>query len=387
MTAYKLILTAGFAMFSMFFGSGNLVFPILVGVEAGQGFPLAAAGLSLTGVLVPFLGLLAMIVYQGKTQRFFHPLGKSITFVLSFCMLSLMGPFGVLPRCIIVAFGGFKLLYPQLPFVLFSFLFCALIGVLAWKKNRMIEILGNILTPVLVLSMIGLFLIGIWLPETALLKEQDAQQAFMLGIHQGYQTMDLIASFFFSATIISFLRHMTQSVRTHLSAERLCFGASLVGMFLLALVYLGFVFMGAKFAPLLHGVGPECLLIALAQHTLGSLAAPVGCLIIFLACLTTAVVLASLYADFMHHDLTRNKLAPHPALLTTLVLGFTISLLGFDTLAHFLAKILSFAYPALIVYTLMALAHKRIPTLNPAWGFWAMAFGIAGVELVRVFYP
>src|SRR5690349_22076848 len=89
-----LIISTGFALFSMFFGSGNLVFPISVGVESQGHYLLGSLGILLTGVIVPFLGVLGMMLFKGDIMHFFSCFGKKGTFIFSLIALSLMGPFG-----------------------------------------------------------------------------------------------------------------------------------------------------------------------------------------------------------------------------------------------------------------------------------------------------
>lgn len=89
------VVSTGFALFSMFFGSGNLVFPITVDQESEGHYLLAALGILFTGVVVPFLGVLGMMLYKGDIYSFFSCFGKKGTFLFSFLALALMGPFGV----------------------------------------------------------------------------------------------------------------------------------------------------------------------------------------------------------------------------------------------------------------------------------------------------
>ena len=143
----KTVLTAGFAMFSMFFGSGNLVFPLMLGTQTLQHSFSALGGFFITAVIVPFLGLIAMIAFNGDRERFFGTLGKGTGFVLTFLILALIGPFAVIPRCITVAYGGLQLIWPHLSFVGFSAFFCILTGVLIWHPNKVVGIIGLVLTP------------------------------------------------------------------------------------------------------------------------------------------------------------------------------------------------------------------------------------------------
>lgn len=85
-----LVVSTGFALFSMFFGSGNLVFPITVGLESEGHYLLAALGILFTGVVVPFLGVLGMMLYKGDIYSFFNCFGRKGTFIFSFLALALM---------------------------------------------------------------------------------------------------------------------------------------------------------------------------------------------------------------------------------------------------------------------------------------------------------
>jgi branched-chain amino acid:cation transporter, LIVCS family len=134
MKSKGLILSTGLAMFSMFFGSGNLVFPLVVGQLSEGHYMLAAFGILLTGVFVPFLGILAMLLFEGKTNEFFSLLGKYAPFWLSLICLSIMGPFGVLARCITVAHGAFQLIIPNTELWVFSLTACVMIFLLTVQK-------------------------------------------------------------------------------------------------------------------------------------------------------------------------------------------------------------------------------------------------------------
>src|SRR5262249_40180536 len=141
-----LILSTGFALFSMFFGSGNLVFPIVVGTQSDGHYLMAALGILLTGVLVPFLGVLGMMLYQGETRSFFSCMGKLGTFWFPLFALALMGPFGVMARCLTVAHGGLQLMFPNLALPMASLAMCVVIYMLTVNKSRIVPVLGNLLT-------------------------------------------------------------------------------------------------------------------------------------------------------------------------------------------------------------------------------------------------
>lgn len=391
MTHYKTILTAGFAMFSMFFGSGNLVFPLLVGKESLHQYPFAIAGFIVTAVLVPFLGLIGMILFDGNYRSYFDRLGRIPAFLLIAVILMLIGPFGVVPRCVTVAYGGFGLLFPDLPFPVFSLLFCAAIIACIWAKNRIIDIIGLFLTPFKLGGIVILILFGLWFGNPTLQGELASPEAFANALFKGYQTMDLMAAFFFSSAIVSYLRNHLSVQEGNKPLVTMSVWASLIGAFLLALIYIGFISLGAKYAPHLHNTQPEQLLVAIGGQALGYFAKPVIAVILAVGCLATAVILSTLFVDFLQKDVMQDRLERPQAILATMAITFTISLLGFSKLMTLLGTVLDVAYPALIALAVMNIVDKLMPrreTLKytpnyTQWVFWgtfgsSMSFKLLG---------
>ncbi|MBI3508595.1 MAG: branched-chain amino acid transport system II carrier protein [Chlamydiia bacterium] len=346
-----LVLSTGLAMFSMFFGSGNLVFPILVGKMAEGHFGLASLGILLTGVVVPFLGILAMLLFNGNSNEFFSRLGKPALFWFPLIALSLMGPFGVLARCITVAHGAFRLIFADTPLWAFSIVTCAALFFLAIRKNRIVPILGTLLTPLLLLSLAAIVWFAIEGNSIPTESVVSGWGSLKEGLLQGYQTMDLLAAFFFSAFIIRHLREKNQGLPTF-------FKAALIGASLLAAIYFSLVLLGAMYAPMLHQVPPQEMFGFIAQKALGSAAVPIVCTAVILACMTTAVVLTSLFADFFRKEVVKDKISPSLSLVITLGIACLVSTLEFSGIAKILGPLMEIMYPALITLTLCNIAFK-----------------------------
>lgn len=355
-----LVLSTGFALFSMFFGSGNLVFPLTVGQESEGHYLLAALGIIFTGVAVPFLGVWGMLLYKGDLYEFFNCFGKKGTFLFAFFALALMGPFGVLARCLTVAHGALSLLFQDIPLPYTSAFLCLTIFFLAVNKNKIVTMLGSILTPFLLLSIALIAWFGLQgsFPPAA---PSSSLEALKNGFFQGYQTMDLLAAFFFSQFIIQHLKEK--------SASNHFYPSSLLGAGLLATVYLSLVMLGWKFSPILEGVPPQEMLGLIAMESLGSFAAPCVCLAIVFACLTTAIVLASLFADFLRTEVTQNKIGNSSALMITLGISFAVSTLDFAGIAGFLGPLLETIYPALITLTVINIGAKLAGYKTTHWPF------------------
>ena len=381
MTHYRTVLTAGFAMFSMFFGSGNLVFPLLVGKESLHQYPFAILGFIITAVFVPFLGLIGMILYDGNYRSYFDKLGKVPAFLMISAILMLIGPFGVAPRCINVAFGGFDLLMPTLSIEVFSFIFCGIIVACIWTKSKVVDIIGIFLTPFKLGGIVILILFGLWFGEIAVEDSLTSSQAFSNAVLKGYQTMDLMAAFFFSSTIVYYLRSHLGVQDNHKTLIKMSVAASLIGAFLLTIVYMGFINLGAEYAPYLQNAQPEHLLVAIGGQALGYFAKPVIAVILAVGCLATAIILSTLFVEFLEVDVSKGKLKRSYAIFITIGITFVVSLLGFSKLTVILSEILDVAYPALIALAIMNIINKLTPYNHTQVSFWSVLVVSAGYKL------
>lgn len=360
-SALRLVLTSGFAMFSMFFGSGNLVYPILAGENTLGSYPFTILGFFLTAVCVPFLGLLGVILYDGNRHYFFGGMGKLLAFLTTAFMLALMGPFAVIPRCITVAYGGISVLTKTIPQFAFAALFCCVIALAVYKRSRVVDVIAYLLTPFKFGSIVLLIILGVLtgvLPDSSSLLPTEA---FRIGLFEGYQTMDLMGALFFASTIYEYIsRHVPETPHQgrHRRLFHLALWSSVVGGLLLGLVYIGFVVLGASYANHIVDVRPESMLVVIAHHAIGQLGGPLVAFMLMVSCLATATVLTSLFTDFLHEDIMKKKVNRLWAILATLVVSFAISLLGFQSIRVFLGTTLGFVYPVLLIYTLWQIGRK-----------------------------
>lgn len=362
-----LIFTTGFALFCMFFGSGNLVFPLLAGQGNTGALLFASLGFLLTAVVVPFLGVFAMLLYKGDLNSFFSCFGKKTVFWFSLFALAIMGPFGVLARCLTVAHGSLETLFPGMSLPFTSMVLCAVLFFVAAKKSKIISLLGTILTPLLLLSLVVVAFFGLSDGSWPKPLNRTGWEAMKLSFFQGYQTMDLLAAFFFSTFIIKQLQKLTKTSHDDQSALAVFIRASFVAASVLSLVYVALILLGAKHSAIISDVPPQLMLGTIALKVLGPMSAPIIALAVMLACLTTAVVLAVLFADFLRVNVCSNKLSNNQALLITLAISFLVSTLDFVGIAQILGPILETIYPALIALTIVNIIHKLFGTSRSHW--------------------
>lgn len=364
-----LVIRTGFALFAMFFGSGNLVFPLTVGQESEGHYFLAALGIILTGVVVPFFGVFGMALYEGQLSRFFSCLGKKGIFLFSFLSLALMGPFGVLARCLTVAHGALLLLLPNALLPVSSALMCMGIYCMTVNTNKIVSRLGAILTPFLLVSIALIAFFG--LTQGTFPQEASSQglSAFKNGFFKGYQIMDLLAAFFFSQFMITQLKKNSSADHATPFSLEFFYKASCVGAGILASVYLALVLLGSIYSPLLQNAAPQEMLGIIAMASLGNVAAPCVALAVLFACLTTAIVLTSLFADFLRVEVTKEKISNTQALAVTLGISFFVSTFDFAGIAKFLSPILETIYPALIALTLVNIGRYYLKMKPSHWPF------------------
>ena len=376
----------GLALFSMFFGAGNLIFPLLIGKSVGNNIWFAISGLGLTAVIVPFLGLTTMILFQADYHRFFGRIGKVPGLLLLLLLQLILGPLGVIPRLITLmhAMAGHYLF--DIPLVAFSILAALIIFGCSFKRQRLIGFLGTILTPILLLSLAALVFLGLMDGSPLSPESLPAGDSFLQGLLGGYNTMDLIAAFLFATVVLPHfqketdLEHPLQRRRSLL--KKMVF-SSLIAAALLFLTYVGLCLISAHHGWTLDpACPPEQMLSAIATKLLGPAGGCIAAIAIITACLTTAMTLASIFADYLRKDLCKEKISPTLALILTLVVATLFANLGFGGIAAFLGPILQVVYPGLILLTVLNLFHSLYGYRMVKWPVFLAFIGSAIIYLI-----
>lgn len=354
------LFATGMAIFAMFFGAGNIIFPLALGQQTLEQTPYAILGLLLTAVLVPFSGLLAMFLYQGKIRPFFERIGPKMGLALAFFIIALLGPLGSTPRCIALSFSTLNLAYPGIDPIWFNAIACGCLFLMAYKKRHLLSILGYILTPLL-LGLLALIIIkGFWNqpPQTSSLAQFEALDTFWKGLKQGYNMMDLLAAFFFAPVIIQLTQLKTAQLPDTKSRLYFVLKASTIAALLLGVIYIGFCFLAAKHAANLQGVPAEQLLGVISLNILGPHAGLIVCLTVVLACLTTAVALIAAFAGFVHQELLGGKISYTWILAASVLLTNIVACFEFQGITKFLTPVLEISYPFLIALTAYNLIER-----------------------------
>jgi LIVCS family branched-chain amino acid:cation transporter len=358
------IIFTGMALFSMFFGAGNLIFPLLVGRSAGEETSYALLGLAISAVAFPFLGLIAMMLCSGDLGTFLKRIGKHPAFILLLILQLTQGPLGCMPRLITLMHASIKAYIPDFSLPLFSVLICAVVFLLTFRPNKIVSILGVVLTPALLLMLAILVGCGMINAPASLEAVGTSADHFMEGFKGGYQTMDLILALLLSTMIIPlFLKEAEGKSPTEAKAyvrkKMIC--ASAIAAGLLMISYVGLCWIASHYAT---SAAPEDLLSAISFRILGPWGGLVALIAVFLACLTTAISMASVFSSYIRKELFKEKITPNWALVLTLLATGAIANLGFSGIMRLLSPILDVLYPGLILLCLYNI-WQRISLTTP----------------------
>ncbi len=350
----------------MFFGAGNIVFPLLLGQEAGSGIGMALLGFIITAILIPFTGLISIVLFEGNYQVFFDRIGKIPSFIIISILMGLMGPFGGIPRLITLTFSTLKVYFSGLDSVYFILAACLLIFLFCYKKRRVLDLIGYVLSPILILSLLFIVVKGIFFSSERLSTGADVSNPFLLGLKQGYNTMDLIAAFFFSSLVYKKLQAQ-QSVKEGVNGAKKrrekalfasVFKVTLIGSSLLTMTYIGLGYVAAKQSHVLAGTPDGELIGKLGHMILGHYAGLVICMSIVLTCLTTVIALTVICADFLRKQVFRGKMSYNIATGTILVLAAWIACFDFQVIVKMLFPVLEVIYPSLLVLAVLNILYK-----------------------------
>lgn len=346
----------GLAMFSMFFGAGNIIYPLAVGQYAGDKNIFAMFGLILTAVIMPIMGVIAMILFDGNYRQFFGRLGSVPGFLLALTTISLLGPLGSTPRCITLAYTTLNSLFLNMSLPVFSAISCVIIFLFTLKKKYILDILGRILTPMLLGSLLLIIAMGLIEAPAPEVTGGSEFKMFFHGLNEGYNTMDLLAAFFISSTIINILKN--DAGEEKISYLKTAYQASFIAAILLAAIYLGFSYISSFHANQLVITGKDELLSAITMKIAGPYAGALVCVAIALACLTTAIALISSFTDFLQREVFDEKISYETTLIGALLFTFFVSTFEFTGISSFLWPILQIFYPGLITLTFLNILHK-----------------------------
>jgi branched-chain amino acid:cation transporter, LIVCS family len=361
--APKQILAVGLMLFALFFGAGNMIFPPFLGQSAGTNVWTAIIGFLITGVGLPLLGIIA-IAKNGDLQTIASRVHPLYGIIFTIIMYLAIGPLFGIPRTGTVAFeiGVTPFLSETASKSIFSLLVytVAFFGITAWlslNPSKLVDRIGNIFTPALLIILAVLVIKSIITPmgEMQAPTGAYAEGPFFKGFIEGYLTMDTIAALVFGIIVIGSIQGM--GVTNEKSLMKTCITAGLIAAAGLGAVYLSLAYIGASSTESIGQLdNGGAILSAASQHLFGPAGGIILGLAITVACLTTSIGLVSASAQYFHRLLPQ---VPYKTIVIILSLfSMVVANIGLTQLIQLSLPILVIIYPLAIVLILLSFMHN-----------------------------
>ncbi|OAT49949.1 branched-chain amino acid transport system II carrier protein [Providencia heimbachae] len=354
------IIALGFMTFALFVGAGNIIFPPMVGLQAGEQVWTAALGFLVTGVGLPVLTIIALAKVGGGIEALSTPIGKTAGLLLAVVAYLSVGPLFATPRTATVSYKvGIAPLFggeTDLLLLIYSVVYFVLVIGISLYPGKLLDSVGHILAPV---KMLALAILGVaavlWpagdpIPSTI----EYRDMAFSNGFINGYLTMDTLGAMVFGIVIVNAAR--SRGIENSSLLTRYTMWAGLIAGILLTLVYLSLFKLGENSGSLIPNPADGAdILHTYVQYTFGNYGSFFLAVLIFVACMVTAVGLTCACAEFF------SRYVPISYRSLVLILGvfsMVVSNLGLSKLIAFSLPVLVSIYPPCIVLILMSFTLK-----------------------------
>ena len=386
LTLRQKILVAG-TLFGMFFGAGNLIFPVHLGQMAGQNALPAIIGFIITAVGIPILGVAAIgITHSDGLQTLSGKVGKGYGIFFTCLLYLTIGPLFAIPRCATVSFttGITPLLGADSPerlyLLLFSAVFFAFVLFFSLRPGKITVWIGKIINPLFLFFFAVLMLAALLAPGAAVSAVEPVEayrsDAFFPALIEGYGTMDAIAGLAFGIVVIDVIRRMGVDNDDTIAEDVLSSGL-LTGA-LMALIYVVSIVVGAQSRGLFElSENGGIALTQIAGHYLGGVGLFILAFTITFACLKTSIGLVTACAETFS-KMTNGKISYRSWAILFTVFSFAVSNIGLSAIIEYSIPMLMLIYPPAIALILLAFlgkffAHDRTVYIATMIGTWAAA--------------
>ena len=352
-------LITGFAVFAIFFGAGNLIFPAAVGLSAGDQWPAAMLAMILCGVVLPFLALVAVANTGSSLSDLCKPVGtwydKGVFFVATVGMVILSN----LPRTAATTHEvAIAPLFPSCPVWVTSVIFFALVLFFAFDENNIIDRIGKYITPLMLVFLI--IIVGKGLITPLGTPEPTGQEhVFKSAFVELYYTGDLFSGLFVSTIFLTDLAR--KGYETQEERKKMTVKAVWVAGIASVIVYSGLLIMGADAVKLFdQGIDRTTLLAEMVRMILGKFGTTALSASAALACLSTASGLVGISAAFLE-NMTKKKVNYRTWVIGLCIFGAAMACIGVENIISVAAPVFMLLYPSGLAITVLGLFKKYVP--------------------------
>lgn len=376
------IIAMGFTMFAAWFGAGNLIFPPFLGNMTGNSWLVAFIGFFIMDVGLALLGaLMAIMNRRGNVSGVVEKAGRIPGIIMVSLIAICIGPGLAIPRTAAVTYElGIVPLFGPMNTWIFGAIFFAITLALTIRPAKIVDIVGNFLTPVLLVVMVIIIVVGIVNPISSMGPAVDGVVPLKEGLLQGYQTMDGLGGFIptFALVVAAASYGYTDKKET----TQLLVKSSIVGAVILGLVYGGLTLLGATTsgAADFSGLEQAPLLIMITETLIGKVGLTLLAITVLMACLTTAIALTGFGADHFY-KLFKGKVKQEYIVIVIIAVSYVVSNYGLSNIISISAPILTVLYPPMIVLVVMTLFDNVLKNKHVAgFGAWlALAYSFLEV--------
>ena len=358
----KDLFVIGFALFAMFFGAGNLIFPPYLGLISGPQWWVGFLGFTITDAGLGLLAIIALSKYDGNLNVLASRVNKTFAIIISTAIILCIGPFLATPRTAATTYeiGILPIFGESVNRYLFSVIFFIIACLLSIRPSKVVDIVGKFLTPSLILCMSVLIIKGIVSPMGEIANTTMIDNVLEKGITDGYQTMDAIAGCMFALVVLNAVKARNySSQKLEIKATIL---SGIIAAVCLAIIYGGLLYLGAQTSSLgVYDLNTDNtqLLVDITNRILGGVGVYILAIITALACLTTAIGLISAAGNFFN-ELSKGKISYEVIVVICSVVSCAISVLGVSQIIKISAPILEVLYPCAMTIVLIGLFNEKI---------------------------
>ncbi|AGX44333.1 branched-chain amino acid transport system carrier protein BrnQ [Clostridium saccharobutylicum DSM 13864] len=356
-------LLIGSLLFGLFFGAGNLIFPVQMGQQAGNHTFAATIGFLITGVGLPMVGIVASAL--SKSESLFdmaRPISSRYASIFTCLLYLTIGPLFAIPRTATVAFevGIHPFIADEnlkLGLIIFSLIFFLFTLYFSLKPGQILDWVGKYLTPIF-LVLLSILLIATFINPMGQVSEYAAQgnyaaQPLFTGLLDGYNTMDALASVAFAVIIISNIQKLGIK-DSRLIAVETC-KSGLVSVVAMAVIYSALAYMGAtSLGSVSRADNGGSILSMVSNYYFGVPGKLLLAAIIGIACVKTAIGLitscSEMFSEMFPKSLSYKKYA-----IVFTVFSFVIANFGLSNIIQLSIPVLMFLYPLVITLIVLSL--------------------------------
>jgi LIVCS family branched-chain amino acid:cation transporter len=353
----KEILVTAFALFSLFFGAGNLILPPLLGFKAGDQWLLVTIGFCLSAVLIPLLGILAHAKLQGTLMDFGKKVSPTFSLVYAFFIYAIAIALPSPRTASVTHEMAIQPFWDVSPWIT-SCVYFGLVFLFAMNRSKILGVIGKLLTPAIILILI--FMVGITVFSFSFdFGILAIPSPFTNGILEGYQTFDAIGAVVVGGVIIISI-NLKHTDASYVNKKALIRKAGWIAGLALFLIYMGLILSGA----LVHTVFDAdttrtALLSGLAKQSLGDVGNLFLSILVGLACFTTAVGIVTGTADFIKARFHNSQNTYTVTAIIGSVLGVLMGQFDVGYIIVVALPSLMFIYPITIILILLNVVPEK----------------------------